>query len=274
MATVTGYDAERMKKIEDETVVGGSVNSMGNLILQTRQGTNIDAGNLRGPTGPTGPQGVAGGTTAQRDAFYGVPSTEAEKSALANKYPVWYNQDSYELETYRATTGTSGLIATGITGPSGWYQLDYIDRVAKGRLYSKKNNSSTGWINTAIVENIPSFYFEAGRNYRIVWDTSYLQENLGDLFFWSINLAPVADAAASQANLTVLDGRTRGILAAVQTTQAHGPITAYYTPTVSGTSQIKFFIQQVVGTNRLIVIGQGNEFARYLIYDDGMQVGS
>jgi microcystin-dependent protein len=53
MATVTGFTAERMLNIENSTVVDGEVQG-DNLILQTRDGTPIDAGNVRGPKGDTG----------------------------------------------------------------------------------------------------------------------------------------------------------------------------------------------------------------------------
>lgn len=56
MATITGYTAARMKEIEDTTVVDGEVVG-NNLILQTREGTPIDAGNVRGPQGIKGDPG-------------------------------------------------------------------------------------------------------------------------------------------------------------------------------------------------------------------------
>jgi microcystin-dependent protein len=55
LASVTGYTADKLQEIEDATVVGGSVNNMGNLILATRSGTQLDAGNVRGITGDVGP---------------------------------------------------------------------------------------------------------------------------------------------------------------------------------------------------------------------------
>jgi len=56
MATVQSYTSARMKQIEDESVVDGEIQG-DNLILTTRAGTPIDAGNVRGATGLTGPQG-------------------------------------------------------------------------------------------------------------------------------------------------------------------------------------------------------------------------
>jgi microcystin-dependent protein len=56
MATVTGYTSQRMKIIEDTTVVDGEVRT-DNLILVTRAGTEIDAGSVRGPQGIKGDTG-------------------------------------------------------------------------------------------------------------------------------------------------------------------------------------------------------------------------
>lgn len=44
MAEVTGFTAARMLEIENETIVDGFVNGSGHLILVTREGTEIDAG--------------------------------------------------------------------------------------------------------------------------------------------------------------------------------------------------------------------------------------
>ena len=55
MASITGFTAERLQQIADTTIVGGSVNQMGNLVLTTRYGASIDAGYVKGETGPIGP---------------------------------------------------------------------------------------------------------------------------------------------------------------------------------------------------------------------------
>lgn len=59
MATVTGFTAERMQQIEDESVVDGSIVGT-HLNLVQRDGTVIDAGVVVGPQGVAGPQGPAG----------------------------------------------------------------------------------------------------------------------------------------------------------------------------------------------------------------------
>lgn len=54
MATVTGLTAERMIEMENATVIDGNVVG-DNLILITRDNTQINAGSVRGPMGPAGP---------------------------------------------------------------------------------------------------------------------------------------------------------------------------------------------------------------------------
>lgn len=61
MATVTGLTADKMDEINDASVVDGNVVG-NNLILETRGGATIDAGNVRGPTGSSGPTGPTGPT--------------------------------------------------------------------------------------------------------------------------------------------------------------------------------------------------------------------
>lgn len=57
MATVTGFTAARMQVIEDESIVGGIISAGGNLLLEQRNGTSVDAGQVRGPQGIQGPEG-------------------------------------------------------------------------------------------------------------------------------------------------------------------------------------------------------------------------
>lgn len=49
MGNVLLFDAERMQEIEDTTVVDGHVDIDGHLILEQRDGTPIDAGDIRAP---------------------------------------------------------------------------------------------------------------------------------------------------------------------------------------------------------------------------------
>ncbi len=64
MATVTGYTAERMKEIEDSAIIDGDI--VGNdLILSRYDGTQINAGVVRGPQGIQGATGSSGDTSIQ-----------------------------------------------------------------------------------------------------------------------------------------------------------------------------------------------------------------
>jgi hypothetical protein len=66
MATITGFTAERMLVIENETVVDGEVQG-DNLFLTRRDGIQIDTGNVRGPKGDKGDTGTPGVVTSVND---------------------------------------------------------------------------------------------------------------------------------------------------------------------------------------------------------------
>lgn len=63
------------------------------------------------------------GTTTQRNARFGIPATDAERVALANRKVVWFNTDLGWEESYYATTGLTGLTAKGLLAgiSSGWF---------------------------------------------------------------------------------------------------------------------------------------------------------
>jgi hypothetical protein len=65
MAVVTGMTAAAMAEIRDNAVVDGEVVG-DDLILTTHGGTDINAGNVRGPQGLTGPAGPAGGPQGEQ----------------------------------------------------------------------------------------------------------------------------------------------------------------------------------------------------------------
>lgn len=50
MATVTGFTASRMLEIESTSIVDGSIDEDGHLILTTKGGATIDAGSVFDPT--------------------------------------------------------------------------------------------------------------------------------------------------------------------------------------------------------------------------------
>jgi hypothetical protein len=90
MPTVTGYTAEKMKQIEDETVVNGVVNG-DHLNLITREGTLIDAGNVRGPQGIPGPVGEV--SQAELDAVTGKSLDVGNDLTLGADGKLYFDHD-------------------------------------------------------------------------------------------------------------------------------------------------------------------------------------
>lgn len=59
MTTVTGYTAERIRLIEDTTIIDGSVDAEGLFTLYSRNGTAVPIGNVKGDQGEQGETGGA-----------------------------------------------------------------------------------------------------------------------------------------------------------------------------------------------------------------------
>ncbi|AVR56925.1 minor tail protein [Microbacterium phage Triscuit] len=117
---------------------------------------------------PTGPGVVTDrlphtGTTAQRDTYYGIPSTAAAKVALANRQVLFFNTDTGWWESYYAVKGTSGLTVRGlVTGlVADWYPVD--NSGPRGRIRA----SGGQLLNTAgaLFTNWDSNWADASNNY-------------------------------------------------------------------------------------------------------------
>lgn len=174
----------------------------------------------------------------------------------------------------KTTVGLSNVDNTSdVLKPVSTAQAAEDAKLAKGMLYRALVGTSTGSIVDAIVNNIPTFTFKAYRNYRITWDFSYYATGNSDgLFYCAIYTDPVGDAAASLANLTAIDGRTKGLITsyALQSTQHSGPVTALWSPgTVDVTTQIKFRAVRVLGDDGVYIVANTNERAMYSIEDLG-----
>lgn len=141
MATVTAFTSARMLAIEDRTVVSGTVDTNGNLILTTHKGDKLNAGRVKGDQGIQGLHGINGGLAAKRNSIFGVPSSDAEKLALANQAPLWFNATTGALETYRLPTGTTGLTMPGTPAgtAAGWYPLPAYSNMPLGLVARKSN---------------------------------------------------------------------------------------------------------------------------------------
>lgn len=71
------------------------------------------------------------GTSATRDAVYGVPATDPARVALANQLPMWWNTESGWLESYYTRGGLAGLTVPGLIGgaSTGWYPVGLGPRI-------------------------------------------------------------------------------------------------------------------------------------------------
>lgn len=90
-----------------------------NYIISLGQAATIGGGS------PIEAQYIGKGTTAERNAIFGVPGTDAQRAALANENVVWHNTDLGWAERYYAVTGTAGLTVKGLMtlAPAGWYPI-------------------------------------------------------------------------------------------------------------------------------------------------------
>ena len=67
MTTVTGYPADRLRVIEDTTIIDGSVDSDGLFTLYSRNGASIPVGNVKGEQGE---QGETGGAIVAENSIF------------------------------------------------------------------------------------------------------------------------------------------------------------------------------------------------------------
>lgn len=65
------------------------------------------------------------GPTAERDFYYAPPTTLAQRVALANRRPIWFNTDMGWEEQYFAVSGSAGLTVPGVAvnAPAAWYPV-------------------------------------------------------------------------------------------------------------------------------------------------------
>ena len=121
MATVTVYTAERMKAIEDASVVSGEV--VGDDLILTRfDATTVNAGNVRGPQGDQGLPGLDGDVTT---AAMTTAISNAINALKATLYSV-VNHGS-NPSTARPT-GYAGVIWYGSVQPTNMAEPDIVIR--------------------------------------------------------------------------------------------------------------------------------------------------
>lgn len=174
MATVTGMTAARMLGIENASVVDGNVVG-NNLILVTHGGTNIDAGNVRGPIGPSGAAHII--------------CTSTTRPSLS---PAEEGKSIYETDTdlIRVWSGTrwklqEKIICTSTTRPAG---LGTADEGVK--IYETDTNTEYSWTGSAWMpySGPPIFASASDRNTKYPTPTdgsvSYLSDSPGVLWLY------------------------------------------------------------------------------------------
>lgn len=109
ITTITGLTAQRMIKIEQASVVSGRVEG-NNLILTTKGGQPITAGNVRGPKGDPGPYG--GPVDATPTVTGGVRLTGNLKGTSVNPQVTGALDSSVSVTNATATSTYAGAAQT------------------------------------------------------------------------------------------------------------------------------------------------------------------
>ncbi|WNT44337.1 minor tail protein [Microbacterium phage Mabodamaca] len=152
----------------------------GTLDLPSRTTGNLDLGSrVSGSLPFSRVQHVVGKSgTATRDAYYGVPTTDAARAALANSRPIWYNTDLGWQESYYAPVGTPGLTAPGLASgvEAGWYPTGLgpeIQVSGSVPIAATAGNGVPGWDTVQFTRGASWFLrtgFENG-----AWDGRYIR---------------------------------------------------------------------------------------------------
>lgn len=105
MATVTGLTAARMLIIEAASVIAGIVTG-DNLILTKRDGTTINAGNVRGPQGSQGVPGSITVSPAGGDLSGNYPNPAIAAGVVTDAKVSATNKDGTAVTSSMRTLGT------------------------------------------------------------------------------------------------------------------------------------------------------------------------
>lgn len=139
----------------------------------------------------------ARGSTANRTTYYGTPTTDAQRVALANRKIRYLNTDFGWEESYYAVTGLSGLTAPGLEAgiASGWYPINEGPKIVLnpgGAVVATNGTNLGGWSNTTWHRGGTDFLEYEGDGvvrvklsgrYHIHW-RSATQTGNGELDFW------------------------------------------------------------------------------------------
>ena len=160
MATVTGFTAARMLEIENSTVVSGEVVG-DDLVLQTRDSTAINAGNVRGekgdpgdpgdpgPEGPPGESGVPSIQTITIEDADGFGSVELAPAILLIDVTL---SDFSRFRLYRSEEGRDADASRPVEFP-------YTPDLGRGLVYSVIGSGTDSENAIAASSADSSFYY-------------------------------------------------------------------------------------------------------------------
>jgi hypothetical protein len=124
MGQVTAYTAEKTIELLGENIVGAHLSGY-NLILEKRDGTTVDVGNIRGGAGPSGGVDLATVQSLIAAAILhpGAKATRGATQAVANTtftQVAFTGPDERDTNSYHAANATK-MIIPNLLG--GWYDV-------------------------------------------------------------------------------------------------------------------------------------------------------
>lgn len=167
MAIVDGFTAERMLEIEQTTVVDGHVDSAGELILETRDGTELaPAGYVKGTRWGTTHFWVwADGTNIEVIFEDGLPPKIGDLIVSDNLFdPGRVSVVTAVVDATHVDASETDLSIRGPQGPAG-------TPAVTNRLYSSASTATTNLIH-ATVTIVPTWSFVEGDSSLITGSTS------------------------------------------------------------------------------------------------------
>lgn len=169
MSTVTGLTAARMLAIEAASVIDGDIVG-DNLILTKHDGSQINAGDVRGPEGPTGPVGsdttvvsslpvLAVGVPNQIRAGRQLTAADFTNIGLSAPIGLWNLSDLTDVSgngrnllnkgAVPFDSGINGVAATAARFSGSAAQVLYISDSGAADPFRIKSGSIGGWVRTA-----------------------------------------------------------------------------------------------------------------------------
>jgi hypothetical protein len=275
MATVTSLTLDRILQLLDGAVEGGTVNSLGNLILTTKGGASIDAGSITLPGGNTGQFYRGDKTWADLNKAVVGLSLVDNVSVIADYVPKWKTGAVYAIGDL-AITPTNLVVKALVAHTAGAsYAADILKwdegPLPKGLLYVQMVPSSTGQISgttPVVVNNVPTFTFKANRWYEITWDFSYYCSVANAYPQFLITTCSTADAAALATGLTSI--RFLTLSTPIAGNSEGGTVRRRIKYTTDTTLQIKFCSLISAGGGSVVITSAADSPVQYAITDLGL----